>query len=118
MGIPRSPLPLVWPRYRCGMGRKTESASVASSGGSDGESLRAVLDGLRSIADPEDPRWRPGLADARAIVDGAWSVLAEALDDKPQAGAVVADFGERRPQPHTHSRSSERARRDSNPLTF
>lgn len=87
MRIPRSPLPLEQPRYRCGMGRKTEPA--ASSGQSDGVSLRAVLEGLRSIADPDDPTWRPALADARAIVDGAWSVLAEALDDKPQAGAVL-----------------------------
>jgi DNA-binding CsgD family transcriptional regulator len=71
------------------MGRGTEPPSAASSGGSDGESLRAVLEGLRSIADADNPAWHPGLADAKAIVDGAWSALAEALDDKPQAGAVL-----------------------------
>lgn len=56
---------------------------------SDGGRLRAVLDGLRSIAEPASPDWRPKLADAKAIVDGAWSALADALDDKPQAGAVL-----------------------------
>lgn len=55
----------------------------------DGDRLRAVLDGLRSIADVSDPDWRPRLSDARAIVDGAWAALADALDDKPQAGAVL-----------------------------
>ena len=56
----------------------------------DEERLRAVLDGLRSITDADDPHWKPQLADARAIVDGAWSVLADLLDDKPEAGAVLA----------------------------
>lgn len=59
-------------------------------GRSDGESLRAVLEGLRSIVDTGDPAWRPRLADARAIVDGAWGALADALDDKPHAAAVLA----------------------------
>ena len=36
----------------------------------DEQRLRAVLDGLRSIADTADPQWRPRLADARAIVGG------------------------------------------------
>jgi DNA-binding CsgD family transcriptional regulator len=71
------------------MGRGTEPASAASSGESDSDSLRAVLEGLRSIADTDDPAWRPGLADSRSIVDVAWSALAEALDDNPQAGAVL-----------------------------
>lgn len=62
---------------------------AASSADSDGDRLRAVLEGLRSIADPGDLAWKPRLADARAIVDGAWSALADALDDKPQAGAVL-----------------------------
>ena len=55
----------------------------------DEERLRAVLDGLRSIADVDDPRWRPGLADARAVVDGAWAALSDLLDDTPHAGAVL-----------------------------
>lgn len=54
-----------------------------------GERLGAVLEGLRSIADADDPTWRPGLADARAIIDGAWVALADALDDKPQAAVVL-----------------------------
>ena len=58
--------------------------------GPDEERLRAVLDGLRAITDTDDPHWQPRLVDARAIVDGAWSVLADLLDDKPQAGAVLA----------------------------
>ncbi|MFM9033484.1 MAG: LuxR C-terminal-related transcriptional regulator [Mycobacterium sp.] len=61
----------------------------ASPGDAAGDRLRDVLDGLRSIAEPTSPAWRPKLADAKAIVDGAWSALAEALDDKPQAGAVL-----------------------------
>ncbi len=59
------------------------------SGVTDEERLRAVLDGLRGIADPSDPDWRPQLADARAVVDGAWEALADLLDDKPHAGAVL-----------------------------
>lgn len=51
--------------------------------------LRAVLDGLRSVAGAGDSAGRPRIADARAIVDGAWSVLTELLDDKPHAGAVL-----------------------------
>ena len=51
--------------------------------------LRAVLAGLRSIADADDPRWRPRLADARAIVEGAWAALADVLDGTPHAGAVL-----------------------------
>ncbi len=62
----------------------TGEAAVANE-----DRLRAVLDGLRSIADVSDPDWRPGLSDAQAIVDGAWAALADALDDKPQAGAVL-----------------------------
>lgn len=71
------------------MRHESGSASAALSEGSDRDRLRAVLAGLRSIADPDDPAWRPRLADAKAIVDGAWSALAEALDDKPHAGAVL-----------------------------
>ncbi|MCX2932375.1 LuxR C-terminal-related transcriptional regulator [Mycobacterium sp. CVI_P3] len=55
----------------------------------DEEGLRAVLDGLRSVADTSDPRWRLNPADARAIVDGAWAALADLLDDKSQAGTVL-----------------------------
>lgn len=51
--------------------------------------LRAVLDGLRSIADASDPHWRPQLSDARDVVDGAWAALADVLDDTPHAGAVL-----------------------------
>lgn len=61
----------------------------ASAAGADEERLRAVLSGLRSVAGSEDPSWRPRHADARAIVDGAWQALADLLDDKPHAGAVL-----------------------------
>lgn len=71
------------------MGHGTDPAPPASAREPDGEQLRAVLEGLRAIAEPGDPAWRPRLSDARAIVDGAWSALAAALDDKPQAGAVL-----------------------------
>lgn len=53
------------------------------------ERLRAVLAGLRSIADPDDPRWRPAAADARAILDDAWSALAEVLDEDSDAAALL-----------------------------
>lgn len=53
------------------------------------ERLRAVLDGLRSIGDPDDPRWHPATADARAVVQDAWSVLADLLGGQPQAAALV-----------------------------
>lgn len=55
----------------------------------DEERLRAALDGLRSIADTSDLDWRPQLSDTRAIVDGAWAALADLLDDKPHAAAVL-----------------------------
>lgn len=71
------------------MGDGTKPAPAAASGESDSERLRAVLEGLRCIADPDDSAWRPRLSDAKAIVDGAWSALADALDGKPQAGAVL-----------------------------
>ena len=66
-------------------------ASVADSPSAPGddERLRAVLDGLRSIADTADPNWRPKTADARAIVNGAWEVLADLLNDSPKAAAVL-----------------------------
>ena len=64
-------------------------ATESPSGAADEQRLRAVLDGLRSIADTADPQWRPRLADARAIVEGAWTTLAELLDDTPHAGAVL-----------------------------
>lgn len=54
------------------------------------ERLAVVLDGLRSIADHDDPHWQPPPADARAIVDDAWSAIADALCDQPAAGAVLA----------------------------
>lgn len=60
-----------------------------ASGAAEDERLRAVLDGLRSIAEPDDPHWRPRSGDARAIVDGAWSALVDLLDDTPHAGAVL-----------------------------
>lgn len=60
-----------------------------ASGAPDEQRLRAVLEGLRAIADPSDPDWRPQLADARSVVDGAWDALADLLDDKPSAGAVL-----------------------------
>jgi DNA-binding CsgD family transcriptional regulator len=62
---------------------------LGTSGAGEDERLRAVLDGLRSIADPDDPHWRPRSGDARAIVDGAWSALVDLLDDTPHAGAVL-----------------------------
>lgn len=64
-------------------------ATESPSGAADEQRLRAVLDGLRSIADTADPQWRPRLADARAIVEGAWATLADLLDDTPHAGAVL-----------------------------
>ena len=66
-------------------------ASVADSPSAPGddERLRAVLDGLRSIADTADPNWRPKTGDARAIVNGAWEALADLLNDSPKAAAVL-----------------------------
>lgn len=58
-------------------------------GAADGERLHALLHGLRSIADTSDPGWRPDPADVRAVVEGAWDALADLLDDKPHAGAVL-----------------------------
>ncbi|MCV7154884.1 hypothetical protein [Mycolicibacterium pyrenivorans] len=69
--------------------RHKDAVATGEAAVADGDRLRAVLDGLRSIADVSDPDWRPRLFDARAIVDGAWAALADALDDKPQAGAVL-----------------------------
>lgn len=69
--------------------RHTAESPSAATQASDDERLRAVLDGLRAIADADDPRWRPHPADARAVLDGAWSVLADLLDERPQAGAVL-----------------------------
>jgi DNA-binding CsgD family transcriptional regulator len=71
-------------RHTDGSPRDGSSEALA-----DEERLRAVLDGLRSIADTSDPHWRPRLSDARAVVDGAWAALADLLDDKPHAGAVL-----------------------------
>ena len=59
------------------------------SGVPDEERLRAVLYGLRAIADRSGPDRRPQLADARAVVEGAWDALADLLDDTPSAGAVL-----------------------------
>ena len=76
--------------YPCAV-RHTDGspADDSSSALADEERLRAVLDGLRSIVDASDSRWRPRLSDARAVVDGAWAALADLLDDKPHAGAVL-----------------------------
>ena len=75
--------------YHGAMQDSLARSTKAPSGPADEERLRAVLDGLRSIADAADPQWRPRLADARAIVEGAWATLADLLDDTPHAGAVL-----------------------------
>lgn len=67
----------------------TAAGSPAAPAAADEERLRAVLDGLRAIADADDPHWNPRPADARAVLDGAWSVLADLLDERPHAGAVL-----------------------------
>ncbi len=41
------------------------------------------------MADPDDPRWRPAEADARAILDDAWSALADVLDEDSDATALL-----------------------------
>lgn len=69
--------------------RHTEAVVAGGAAIADEERLRAVLDGLRSVADASDPDWRPPLSDTRAIVEGAWAALADVLDDKPHAGAVL-----------------------------
>ncbi len=74
--------------YRWRMPVRAGSAAERSEQSGD-DRLRAVLDGLRSIADPGDPAWRPRQADVRAIVDGAWVALADALGDTPHASAVL-----------------------------
>jgi DNA-binding CsgD family transcriptional regulator len=71
-------------RHTDGSPRDGSSEALANE-----ERLRAVLDGLRSIADTSDPHWRPRFSDARAVVDGAWAALADLLDDEPHAGAVL-----------------------------
>lgn len=67
----------------------TAARSSAAARTADEERLRAVLDGLRAIADADDPQWKPRPADARAVLDGAWSALADLLDERPHAGAVL-----------------------------
>ena len=74
--------------YRCAVDHR-DAAVPSEAANTDEDRLRAVLDGLRSIADVSDPGWRPRLSDAQAIVDGAWAALADVLDDTPQAGAVL-----------------------------
>lgn len=59
------------------------------SGATDEERLRAVLEGLRAVAGRSGSEVRLPLADARAVVDGAWDALADLLDDRPNAGAVL-----------------------------
>ncbi|GAY15582.1 LuxR C-terminal-related transcriptional regulator [Mycobacterium sp. shizuoka-1] len=63
--------------------------AVAAMPGGDEQRVQAILDGLRDIADTNDPKWQPRAADAQSIVDDAWSVLAEFLDDRPAAVAVL-----------------------------
>jgi DNA-binding CsgD family transcriptional regulator/GAF domain-containing protein len=75
-------------RHTDGSPRDGSSEALANEEATE-ERLRAVLDGLRSIADTSDPQWRPRLSDARAVVDGAWAALADLLDDEPHAGAVL-----------------------------
>ncbi|ODQ94257.1 LuxR C-terminal-related transcriptional regulator [Mycolicibacterium holsaticum] len=67
---------------------REDRATSAGSAPTD-ERLRAVLAGLRSIADPDDPKWRPAAADARAILDDAWTALADVLDDNSDATALL-----------------------------
>lgn len=49
-----------------------------------------MLEGLRLISDPDDANWRPGLQDARAVADGTWLALAEALREAPDATQILA----------------------------
>lgn len=85
---PQALIPIPLRGYPCAV-RHTDSVATGETAVAAEDRLRAVLDGLRSIADDSDPAWRPRLSDVQAIVDGAWSALADALDDRPQAGAVL-----------------------------
>ncbi|WP_137146089.1 LuxR C-terminal-related transcriptional regulator [Mycolicibacterium sp. CR10] len=51
--------------------------------------VRAVLDGLRSVLDPDDPQARLGASDARAVVDSAWDALHEVLTESAPEGATA-----------------------------
>ncbi|MDZ4232303.1 MAG: hypothetical protein U1C73_00750 [Dietzia sp.] len=51
--------------------------------------VRAVLDGLRSVLDPDDPHARLGAPDARAVVDSAWDALHDVLTESAPDGATA-----------------------------
>jgi DNA-binding CsgD family transcriptional regulator/GAF domain-containing protein len=65
-----------------------------TSGGVDGsaeERVRVVLDGLRTVAKPDDRTAVMGTSDAQAILDDAWCMLAQLLAEgsTPDAGEVL-----------------------------
>src|ERR1700757_263178 len=55
------------------------------------ERVRAVLDGLRTMAKPDDRAALVGTSDAQAILDDAWSMLSQVLakGSTPDAGEVL-----------------------------
>ena len=55
------------------------------------ERVRAVLDGLRTVAKPDDRAALVGTSDAQAILDDAWSMLSQVLakGSTPDAGEVL-----------------------------
>lgn len=65
-----------------------------TSGGVDvsaEERVRAVLDGLRTAAKPDDRTAALGTSDAQAILDDAWSMLSQLLAEgsTPEAGELL-----------------------------
>lgn len=48
-----------------------------------------ALTELRGLVDPDDVNWRPRAADARTVIDGAWSALAELLGAESAAATVL-----------------------------
>jgi hypothetical protein len=51
----------------------------SGTGAAEEEQIRAILDGLRAVANPDDRAAVPSASDAHAILDDAWSMLSEVL---------------------------------------
>jgi DNA-binding CsgD family transcriptional regulator len=51
----------------------------SGTGAAEEEQIRAILDGLRAVANPDDRAPVPSASDAHAILDDAWSMLSEVL---------------------------------------
>jgi hypothetical protein len=59
---------------------------VAVTPSEDG--IRAVLEALRAVVEPDDADRSLSRADARAIVSDAWTALSDVLTERREGGAV------------------------------